>query len=72
MAYILSLWAVAIAIAGIIGYMAYVVFLTADGWITVGTVLFFLALYGLGIGIVGMSILSLVGIAILGYAARNG
>jgi|TARA_B100001105_G_scaffold247874_1_gene233007 hypothetical protein len=72
MAYILGLWAVAIAIAGLIGYMGYVVFLTADGWITVGTILFFLALYGLGIGIVGMSILSILGIAVLGYAARNG
>ena len=68
----LSLWAVGLAIAGIIGYMGYVIFATADGWITIGTVLFFLALYGLGIGIVGLSILSILGIAVLGYAARNG
>jgi hypothetical protein len=72
MVYVLGLWAIAIAMAGLIGYMAYVVFLTPEGWMTVGTILFFLALYGLGIGIVGMSILTLVGIAVLGYAGRNG
>jgi len=72
MLYILSLWAVGLAIAGILGYMAYVVFLTPEGWMTVGSVLFIYALYSLGIGIVGMSILTLVGIATLGYAARNG
>jgi len=72
MVYILLLWAIAIAIAGLVAYAVSVVFLTADGLITVGVVLFFLALYGLGIGIVGMGILTLVGIAVLGYAGRNG
>ena len=72
MVYVLGLWAIAIAMAGLIGYMAYVVLLTPEGWMTVGTILFFLALYGLGIGIVGMSILTILGIAVLGYAGRNG
>ncbi len=72
MLYIIGLWAIGLVIAGLVLYGLRVVFLAAEGWVTIRAVLFIYALYSIGIGIVGMSILTLVGIATLGYAARNG
>jgi len=73
MGYVLGVSAVGLAIACLLLYALYVVFLTVDGWITIGVVLFFLALYWLGItSFARLAILNLVVLVTLGYLARNG